>query len=82
MPIDDQTRKWFEKYKLAPPSSDSHGTEDEIAQNRTPIKPYKWVLEGNKLIGISEQGTFAQFIPTNYILDGMDENNMPKLREI
>lgn len=82
MPIPDSEREWYYKHKVAPPTSEGHGTEEDIARLRTPMKPHTWRLEGNKLIGISEEGTFAQFIPTGYILAGTDSQGMPKLRKI
>lgn len=82
MPLDPSIQKWYEKYDLLPPTVDDHGTEEEIAKNLVPIKPHRWVLEGNKLIGYSERGTFAQYIPTGYILTGTDKEGMPILKKI
>lgn len=82
MPIDPQTVREFERWGAAPPSSDSHGTEEEIASNMKRLLPNKWHLDGNRLIGETEMGPLVQFIPTDYILTGVDEQGLPMLTKV
>lgn len=73
---------FFRKLDVPLPTAEQHGTEDDIESNLKPMKPYKWELKGNELIGIAENGRFAQKIPTDYILVGMDEKNLPILKKV
>lgn len=82
MPIDPKTTKDFERWGKTPPSSQSHGTEDEIRANLTKLQPKNWVLEGNQLKGVTDWGPLVQTIPSNYICVGTDEDGLPKLQKI
>lgn len=82
MPLDDATRKQFEKWNQPPPKVFHHGTEDEIKTNMTALKPDSWVLEGNKLTTQTEVGPLVQFIPTSHIMTGTDKKGMPVFKKI
>lgn len=79
---DNKELKDFIKWGQPPPTSDSHGTEIEIKDNMTKIKPYKWHLEGNLLIGESDVGRIGQKIPTDYICTGIDKKGLPVLTKV
>ena len=79
---DGQARKFFEKHGLTPPTSEAHGTEDDIARNLTPQKVQRWWLEGNQLKGETSSGVFGQTIPSNYICKGIDDKGKPILKKI
>jgi len=76
-PQTDQYRKWG----LEPPETIPHGTEGEIKEKLTRLKPNSWRLEGNKLIGETEMGPLVNFIPTDYILTGT-KNGLPIFKKI
>lgn len=73
---------FYRKLDVALPTADSHGTEEDIRKNLTPLKPYSWHLEGNQLIGLTDTGKFAQTIDPNYICKGIDSSGMPILEKI
>lgn len=70
------------KLGAAPPVAIPHMTEEEIAKNMKQLKPNQWKLEGNKLVGETEMGKLVQFVPTDYILTGTDENGLPTFRKV
>lgn len=72
----------FRKLDVPLPTAEQHGTDEDVAKNLQPMKPYKWELNGNELIGIAENGRFAQKIPTSYICTGMDSKGLPILKKI
>jgi hypothetical protein len=82
MPLDDETRKRFEKWGVPPPTSQPHGTPQELKANLEPIRPSKWRMEGNKLIGETEMGVVAQFLPTDLICTGTDSQGLPIFKKI
>lgn len=73
---------FYRKYKLDPPESISHGTEEAIRDKMEKLQPTTWRQEGNKLIGKTPQGELVNFIPTNYLLQGTDDDGLPILKEI
>lgn len=73
---------FFTKRNLPPPTTVSHGLEDDISKKLVELKPNSWRLEGNKLIGDTEMGPLVQFIPTNYICKGTDDSGLPILEKI
>lgn len=74
--------KQYKTWGVPPPTSQPHGTPDEIKANLEQVRPTKWRMEGNKLIGESEYGEVVQFLPTNIVCDGSDKEGLPILREI
>ena len=73
---------FIRKLGAAPPVAIPHLTEEELAENMKQFKPNEWRLEGNKLIGETEIGTLVQFIPTDVVLTGTDENGLPTFRKV
>lgn len=69
----------LEGWGIAPPKTAEHGDPSEHLK---PLKPYRWRLEGNKLIGDTELGEVVNYIPTDYICRGMDENGLPILTKV
>lgn len=79
--LDPKTAEQYEKWGKTPPKSQDHGTDEEIARRMTKLLPHSWRLEGNKLIGETSMGTLVQYIPTDYILVGV-EDGLPKLKKV
>lgn len=74
---------WFEERGLRPPTNISHGISiDDIKDKLKPLKATSWRLEGNKLIAQTEMGEFVNYISTDYILKGMDEDGLPILVKV
>lgn len=79
---DERTLKEFSRWQKPLPSIKAHGYPDEIRENLKQMKPKTWKLQGNKLIGDTEMGELAQFIPTNYVLLKTDEDGLPVFKKI
>lgn len=73
---------FLRKLGAAPPIFNVHGTDDDIRSKLKPLKATSWRSEGNKLIGTTEMGEIVQFIPTDYICKGIDEEGLPILEKI
>lgn len=73
---------FYRKHGKEPPKHFEHGTEDDIRNNLIPLKPDKWRMEGNMLIAETEYGVHAQPIPTDYILAGTDDDNLPIFKKV
>jgi hypothetical protein len=73
---------FYRKHGKNPPRHYEHGTEDEIRDNMKLLKPNEWKLQGNKLIGKTDMGLLVQYIPTDYILTGADEDGLPVLKRV
>ena len=82
MPLDEATAKLYEKWGKTPPTSDAHGDEETIRKNMVRLKPRNWKLQGNQLTADTEFGPLVNYIPTDYVLEGVDEDGLPKLRKI
>lgn len=67
---------------LTPPDAVAHITEDELAQNMKQLKPNSWTLKGNQLEGMTDMGRLVQTIPTDYILEGTDDEGLPVFRKV
>lgn len=79
--LDEATLKFFEKHGKAPPTVDRHGTEQDIANNMKRLLPRSWKLFGNELVGMTDVGELRQTIPTDYILDKV-EDGLPVFRRV
>lgn len=79
---EERIARFYQKHGVAPPSRDKHGTEDDIKASMQRLKPNEWYLEGNKLIGRTDMGILAQYIPPDYICVGTDDNGLPKLQKV
>ena len=80
--LDEATAKQFAKWGKTPPTTEPHGTPEEIAKNMTPLQPKNWRVEGNKLIAQTEMGELVQFIPTDMIMTGLDDECRPILKKV
>lgn len=79
----DKDAKWFERNGLTPPSSTPHGVSaDDLSDRLTPLKAESWRLEGNRLIAKTRMGEVVNLINPNYIMTGVDENNLPILKKL
>jgi hypothetical protein len=77
----ERIARFYEKHGIRPPTSEKHGTEEDIRGNMQAIKPNKWHLDGNLLVGETDQGTLCQRIPSDYILvDVVD--NLPVFKRV
>lgn len=72
----------FRKLDVALPTSEGHGTDDEIRANMHQLLPNTWLLEGNQLKGMTEMGELVQTIPTDYILTGTDSAGLPIFKRV
>lgn len=76
---DKNIEEMFSRWGKDAPAHYPHGTPDEIRANLKPVNPRNWRLEGNELIADTDFGRLVQFIPTNYICKGTDEDGLPIL---
>lgn len=73
----------FRKMGLEAPQAQAHGTEEYIESRMEPLKVTKWELNGNNLIGTTAEGVrMCQQIPTDYLLEGTDDQGKPLLKKI
>ena len=82
MPLDPRTRKLYDDWGVPPPTSEDHGTPDEIRANLRQATPTNWRQEGNKLICDTEFGTLVNHIPTHYILTATDKAGLPIFKKL
>jgi hypothetical protein len=80
--FDDYVLKWFERNGLQKPEHIPHGKQADLEARLVPATVSSWRLEGNQLIAETNYGPHVQTIPTDYILVGTDENNLPVLKKI
>jgi len=73
---------WFVKHHLTPPTSVSHGLEEDVISKIKTLKVLSWHLEGNRLMAQTEAGPMMQIIPTDYVCEGMDDKGLPILTKI
>lgn len=75
---------WLEKQGAGLPYFANHGTEDDVRKKMTALRPTKWVLEGNRLRGMTEMGEVTLNLPTDMILlsSDPDKNGLPQLKKI
>lgn len=73
---------FFKSYNMPAPEATTHGSIDDIKKNLTKLKPTSWHMEGNKLVGETEMGSLINYLPTDVICKGTDENGLPILEKI
>lgn len=75
---------FWRKYKIEAPEAISHGVEDTASNPLSDQIPkntvISYVLEGNKLTAQTDLGEVVNFLPTEFILHGVDNNGHPILR--
>lgn len=72
----------YEKLGVTPPEHLEHGTDEDIRKNMQKLLPTKWRQEGNLLIGETEMGEVVNHLPTDMILVGTDDRNLPILKKV
>lgn len=83
MPWSEEQLKWYDKVQKARPTHIPHGiSSDNINEHMKQLKPHKWELKGNVLIGQTDMGPLVQTIDPKYILKGTDENGLPIFEEV
>lgn len=76
----DNELKQFSRWGVERPKHEEHG---EFKRDMlVPFEATKWWLEGDMLYAEGNHGVVANRIPTDYICEGIDENNLPILRKI
>jgi len=74
---------FFRKLNLSPPTTVSHGTEDNIKEKLTQLKPINWRSEGpGKLVADTDFGKLVQFVSPDLICTGTDGQGNPILAKI
>lgn len=80
---EEKELKWFDRQGVKRPEHASHGaTPDNLSEKIRKLDVRNWRLEGNILKGDTDMGPFAQTIPTTHILEGVDEQGLPKFRRV
>lgn len=82
-PDSDYYRKVLD---ATPPSAESHQVvdtfENPLSERLHKLMPNSWRLEGNELIGQTDQGELRQRISTDYILLGTDKAGLPIFQRV
>ena len=78
----EQELKQYDRWGVRRPEHIPHGTAEDIRANLKRLETTNWRLEGNKLIADTDQGPLVQFIPTNYVCRGTDEQGLPILDKL
>ena len=73
---------FYRKHGKEPPKVFEHGTEADIKAGMVELKPTRWWQEGNELKGETELGITTTLLPTDTILVGVDEDNLPIFRKV
>jgi hypothetical protein len=79
---DEKTLQEFDRWGKARPTSEGHGTPEEIRANLKRAQCSNWRLEGNVLYADTDFGPLVQTIPTNYICRGTDSEGLPILAKL
>lgn len=73
----------YEALGVEPPKVYEHGvTIEDIRANMKQAVCTNWRLVGNILHCDTDLGPLAQTIPPDYVLRGVDENNLPILTKL
>lgn len=72
----------YEALGVVPPQSFPHGSDDDIRENMQVAKAKRWFQRGNELVAETDLGEVVNFIPTDMMLTGVDENNLPILKKL
>lgn len=84
MPTNRNNRE-FQKWKVKPPTSDEHGTEEEIAER---IKSqfgakHVWKQKGNYIFCNAHDGfEHGNRVATDDLLEGTDDKGQPQLTKL
>jgi hypothetical protein len=75
---------WYDRHGKQRPEHATHGEdtwEHPASEKLERLQCTNWRLEGNKLTCDTNNGTLTQLIPTNVILEKI-EDGMPKFKRI
>lgn len=72
----------YEALGVAPPQSFPHGSDDDIRANMQIAKAKRWFQRGNELVAETDLGEVVNFLPTDMMLKGVDENGLPILEKL
>lgn len=71
------------KFDLPAPASYVHGTQEDVIDKMTQLKPTSWRMEGpGKLVGDTPMGPLVQFVDPSFICKGTDDSGNPILVKI
>lgn len=71
----------YEALGVTPPTSNSHGTAEDIRANMQRATPIRWFQRGNELVAETALGELVNMIPTDVFLTGVDETGLPILTQ-
>ena len=77
--FDEKELRQYDRWGKARPTSDPHGTPEEIRANMKRAVTSNWRLEGNVLHADSDFGPIVQTIDPGYICKGTDDEGLPIL---
>ena len=82
---DNSKYDFYRRTGATPPSSDSHGTEEELEERRVSFSDHqhKWYQKGGFVE--CDRGPFIHGVPipsTNHLLIGTSVNGLPQYREL
>lgn len=78
----DKILKWYDKHGLPRPAHIEHGKEEDLRDKFEKMHAKSWRQEGNKLIATTPAGEVVNYLPTDVMLKGTDEDNNPILEKI
>lgn len=83
-PLDEKSRKEFERWGVPEPQFDTHGTDEEHRKIREEMRKrrHQWVQQGNFLKCVSCENEHGYPIGVDHILKGMDKKGMPILEKL
>lgn len=79
---DQKTLEWFDRMGKPRPTSDIHGTDDDVRSKLKMLECRNWRLEGNLLKCDTNMGPLVQSIPTSYICRGTGPDGLPILEKL
>jgi hypothetical protein len=79
---DEKELRWYDRMGVQRPSHQPHGTIEDIQASMSQAKAKNWRMEGNKLIADTDMGELVQWLPTDIICKGTDDQGLPILTRI
>jgi len=74
---------FFTKRNLPPPTTVSHGTEDDIGEKLQQLETSNWRMEGpGKLVADTPMGPLVNYVSPDLICTGTDKSGKPILTKI
>lgn len=72
----------YEALGIVPPQSFPHGTDDDIRKHMQVATAKRWFQRGNELVAETDLGEVINFLPTDIMLKGTDDNGLPILEKL